>query len=190
LIVPLKHHHGQPQALKDVRIDHATPWQKKHFKALCLAYSKAPHYKVYEPWLAQFYATPFTHITELNTVLLRWLLQQLGLVREIEFSSALELKGAKSDALLDMSRQLGARAMIFGTQGRGYANVESFRDARIAPVFQSYQHPVYPQVHGRHFTSHLSVLDLLFNAGPRSLEILMSGNLSRERLEAEIECIV
>jgi hypothetical protein len=190
LVVPLKRHHGQAQALMDVQIENATPWQKKHHKALCLSYSKAPFFAQYEPWLAGFYATRWTHITPMNNALLHWLLQQLGIPREIELSSRLGLTGAKSDAALDMSRKLGAQALIFGTQGRDYADLPSFQAAGIAPIFQSYQHPQYTQVHGRQFSSHLSVLDLLFNAGPRSLEILMSGNLSREQLEAELECLV
>lgn len=190
LVVPLKRHHGVAQPLKDVQIENATPWQKKHHKALCLAYAKAPYFARHEPWLAQFYATRWTHITPMNNALLAWLLQQLGIEREITLSSTLGLQGAKSEAALDMCVKLGASALIFGAQGRDYADVDAFRAAGVTPVFQGYHHPAYAQVHGREFRSHLSVLDLLFNAGPRSLEILMSGNLDRRELEAEIGCLV
>lgn len=190
LVVPLKRHHGVALALKDLQIENATPWQKKHHKALCLAYAKAPYFEQYEPWLASFYATRWTHITPMNQALLGWLLQQLGIERETTLSSTLDLQGAKSEAALDMCLKLGAGALIFGAQGRDYADLQAFEAAGVRPVFQSYRHPTYAQVHGREFRSHLSVLDLLFNAGPRSLEILMIGNLDRPQLEAELGCLV
>jgi hypothetical protein len=81
-----------------------------------------------------------------------------------------------------MCEQLHADAYIFGELGRNYANVEAFQTAGVQVIFQEYKHPVYAQQHGE-FTSHLSVLDLLFNHGPRSREILMGGNISREEIE-------
>jgi hypothetical protein len=190
LVVPLKRHGGASQALKDVQIENATPWQKKHWKALCLAYGKAPHFARYEPFLAEFYTTPWTHVCAMNTALLDWLLQALGIPRRIEFSSALGLVTAKSEAALEMSLKLGADMLIFGAQGRDYADVAAFQAAGVQPVFQQYRHPEYPQIHNRSFRSHLSVLDLLFNCGPDSLEILMRGNLSRQQLEAPHDCFV
>jgi hypothetical protein len=74
-----------------------------------------------------------------------------------------------------MCRQLGANTYIFGAQGRNYADVGSFTSAGIDARFQDYQHPTYPQLHGS-FEPYMSVIDLLFNAGPESAKILMSGN--------------
>ena len=50
-------------------------------------------------------------------------------------------------------------------------NKELLKKESINIVFQNYQHPVYIQQFGE-FTSHLSVIDLLFNHGEKSLDIL------------------
>jgi WbqC-like protein family len=74
--------------------------------------------------------------------------------------------------VLEMCRKLGADAYVFGTLGRDYAKVEDFQRANIRIGFQDYRHPQYPQLHGG-FVPHLSIIDLLFNCGPNSLEVLM-----------------
>jgi hypothetical protein len=54
--------------------------------------------------------------------------------------------------------------------------VESFAQCGIEVHFQEYRHPVYPQLHGD-FEPYMSVIDLLFNVGPGSFEVMMSGNV-------------
>jgi len=45
---------------------------------------------------------------------------------------------------------------------------------------QSFEHPVYPQLfHG--FQSHLSVVDLIFNCGPDSAEVIRNANRPAQR---------
>jgi len=52
--------------------------------------------------------------------------------------------------------------------------------------FQNYKHAEYPQLFGG-FESHLSIVDLLFNCASNSLEILMSDNITREEIDAELK---
>ena len=87
-----------------------------------------------------------------------------------------DFQGNKSELVLDMCKKLGATSYIFGAQGRNYADVDSFLDCGIKVYFQDYKHPVYPQLHGD-FEPYMSVIDLLFNVGPESFDVLMSGNI-------------
>jgi hypothetical protein len=41
--------------------------------------------------------------------------------------------------------------------------------------FHDYRHPAYRQLHGA-FAPDLSIIDLLLNEGPGSLDVLRSGN--------------
>ena len=75
-----------------------------------------------------------------------------------------------------MCKRLDADVYVFGALGRDYAVVEDFEAAGVRAVFQEYVHPRYPQLHGE-FVPYLSIVDLLFNCGPESLEILMSGQV-------------
>jgi len=78
---------------------------------------------------------------------------------------------------------LGASTYIFGALGKGYADVAAFEGAGVDIHFQEYKHPEYPQ-QGVQFIPCLSIVDLLFNCGDRSGDILMSANISKAELLA------
>jgi hypothetical protein len=115
--------------------------------------------------------------------MLRWFLATLGIKVEFDSASKHNFQGQKSGLVLDMCRTMGASTYIFGAMGADYADVASFEQAGIHALFQSYQHPRYAQPYGE-FVSNLSIVDLLFNCGDSSLDILMSGNLQKAELVA------
>ena len=77
-----------------------------------------------------------------------------------------------------MCIQLKANIYIFGEQGRNYADEERFNQNDIYPYFQSYNHPIYPQRNSV-FEPLMAFLDLLFNHGDGSLEIIMNENVTK-----------
>jgi hypothetical protein len=79
-----------------------------------------------------------------------------------------------------MCVKLNAQKYIFGSQGIDYANIESFKNHGIEVYFQDYKHPVYKQLHGD-FLPYMSLIDILFNEGPKSKEIILSNNTSSLR---------
>jgi hypothetical protein len=139
-----------------------------------MAYGKAPYFMRYRDFFADVYDREWTHLAELNDHMLRWFLDTLSITVDFRLASDYEFRGAKSDLVLDMCRTLGTDRFIFGAMGRDYADVEAFQDAGIDVVFQDYRHPVYPQLHGG-FAPYMSVVDLLFNCGDDSRDILLSG---------------
>lgn len=151
-------------------------WQKKHIKTIELQYKKAPYFKKYFDQIAQTLTEHSTgSLGELNLAMLRQFNEILGIKTPIVIASEYDFKGIKSDLVLDMCKTLGAKKYIFGIQGENYADVDSFVAEGISPIFQNYRHPVYPQLHGE-FTPNLSVIDLIFNVGERSIEVLMCNN--------------
>lgn len=173
LTVPVEHT-GERQLLKDVRIA-SGPWQRKNLRAIECAYSKAPHFERYWAELPAIMgaAADCTMLADCTRTLFLWCMEKLGLSNKpITLASNYDFKGEKSALVLDMCRQLGASQYIFGTKGRDYADVEAFGREGVLVQFQDYQHPVYPQLHGE-FVPGLSVVDLLMNCGPDSLDVLM-----------------
>ena len=61
-----------------------------------------------------------------------------------------------------------------------YMDMDKFKEADIEIIIQSYEHPQYSQLWAKEnngdFISHLSVIDLLFNCGEKSLEVLIGKN--------------
>jgi hypothetical protein len=181
LSVPVESKNHFDKCVGEIRIVQ-DGWQRKHFKSISMAYQKAPYLRDY---IGQFeeilIAQSFETLSALNLAILRLVMRNLQISTPIVKASDYAFQGAKSELVLDMCTQLGADTYIFGAQGRDYADVDSFRARGVEPYFQSYRHPEYRQLHGE-FKPNLSIVDLLFNEGPRSREIVMSGNDTRDEL--------
>lgn len=156
---------------RDIRINNAVNWRRKHLNALRLNYSKAPFFLDYFSSFEELLSEDFEHLFDLNMASLKLLTKLLGLKREILLSSDLKIEGSSTERLVDICRHLFASRFYEGAAGRNYMNCVAFEQADIELVFQDYQHPRYPQLHGA-FVPHLSIVDLLFNCGPQSLSIL------------------
>ena len=177
LSVPVESKGHFEKSLKDIRIVN-DGWNKKHFKSIDLAYRKAPFYSEYIGQLeVLLMEKTYTYLADLNFATLEFGLKSLGIDVPIVTASSFDFQGSKSDLVLDMCQKLGASDYIFGNQGKDYADVNSFLSCKVTPYFQEYVHPVYPQLHGE-FEPYMSVVDLLFNVGQKSIDIIMSGNIA------------
>ena len=181
LSVPVESKNHFEKSVGDIRIVQ-DGWQRKHYKSISMAYQKAPYFRDYiEQFEEVLTAQSFETLSALNLAVLRLAMRNLEISTPIVKASDYAFQGVKSDLVLDMCVQLKADVYIFGAQGRDYADVERFRARGVAPYFQDYRHPQYRQLHGE-FKPYMSVIDLLFNEGPRSREIVMSGNDTCEQL--------
>ncbi len=171
LTVPVLKKRHREKPIREIEINNALPWRRKHWTALSLAYGRAPFWDDYAPVLADVYEREWRLLTELDEHLLRIFLDLLGIRIQFLRASDFALSGRKSELVLDMCRTLGAEVYVFGALGRDYADVDAFEHAGVSVRFQDYRHPVYPQLHGD-FVPYLSIVDLLFNCGPDSFEIL------------------
>lgn len=177
LSVPVQSKNHFSKRICDIRIIN-NGWNKKHFTSIALAYGKAEYYKDYIGALESILlGKTYEFLTELNFELLKFLLDSFGISVPVVRASDYDFTGYKSDLVLDMCAKLEAKKYIFGAQGNNYADVESFRDKGVEVYFQDYAHPVYRQLHGE-FTPFMSAIDLLFNEGPKSKNVMMSGNIA------------
>ena len=152
-------------------------WVKKHLKSIELNYKKTPFFKDYFPELQSILINDSKDsLGYLNLKLLEYFMECLKIDTPIVKASDYNFEGIGSDLVLDMCVKLGADNYIFGEQGKNYADVKAFKEAEIVVEFQNYIHPVYRQM-GRDFLPYMSIIDLLFNEGDKSYEILMSNNI-------------
>jgi hypothetical protein len=174
LTVPVETHGTKAQRICDVRIARSG-WRRKHLAAMAHSYRKAPYFDAYFPEIEAAIAKPYTFVTELASDLMRLLMRRLAMTTQLVIASDYTFRGKKSEYLVDICRTLRASSFLFGAQGRDYANAATFTSAGIDLAFQAYRHPVYRQRYGE-FVPRLSIVDLLFNHGPASRAILLSGN--------------
>ena len=148
-------------------------WSASHLRSIRLAYEGTSFFERYFDGLQQILLKRHTFLSDLNHELLLFLLDALALKTKIVRATDYALTGKKNEYIIRMCRRFGAQTYIFGSLGRNYADSGLFKEAGIEILFLDYRHPVYRQ-RRRPFVSNLSVIDLLFNEGPKSLEILTS----------------
>ncbi|MDD5431150.1 MAG: WbqC family protein [Candidatus Pacebacteria bacterium] len=181
LTVPVLNKGYRDKKIREIEINNTIDWRKKHWGSICVNYRKAPFFEKYAQFLEETYKKEWKYLSDLNEYMLKWFLDQLGI--KVKYSKASEMKfeGQKSGLVLDMCKKLGADIYIFGAMGKDYAKEEDFAKSGVNIYFQDYKHPVYPQAFGQ-FSPYMSIIDLLFNCGDKSLEVLMSGNITKEEL--------
>ena len=91
--------------------------------------------------------------------------------------------GYKDGLVLDHCIQMEGDHVVFGTHGKDYVSLEKFHDKGIKVYFQDYNHPEYKQ-RFTPFEPYMCVLDLLFNHGPESMNIILEENITRDELRS------
>ncbi|HTR54208.1 MAG TPA: WbqC family protein [Kofleriaceae bacterium] len=177
LTVPL-HHGAQAERICDKRIDNGGGlrhhWQIRHWRTLAVHYGRAPYFATYAPELRELYTRPWASLVELDLHVLELARSWLAIRTPIVRASALGLRGAKTERLIDLCRTVGAHAYLTGSGGSaGYLDAERMGRAGIGVIWQQFDHPRHAQRYPeRGFASHLGFLDLVLNCGPRARDIL------------------
>ena len=84
-------------------------------------------------------------------------------------SSELPYAGAeKNEKLVSMCKFLGADCYLSGSGGKNYIQEALFSQANINLQWHNYQHPTYKQGFSG-FEPNMSIIDLLFNEGPKEI---------------------
>ena len=156
---------------REIEIDNKQPWRKKHLATLRQSYARAPYFAQMMPTFEALLEQEWHRLIDVNVACFDAINHLLGLKREVRFSSELGIEGHGAERLVAICKKLNADCFYEGAAGRDYIDDNLFTSAGIAIEYQNYEHPVYPQLHGD-FIPYLSVVDLLFNCGPKSLEIL------------------
>jgi hypothetical protein len=141
-------------------------------------YGRAPFFEQYFPQVSSILheCQPGTHLIDLNLRFLRWFMDTLGVCTPVVLASSLGQEGKRTELLVRICQKLGAAEYVSPLGSAVYLldEMKCFRDAEVEVVFQNYVHPEYQQLFPP-FLSHAFALDLLFNEGGRSLEIIRSG---------------
>jgi len=163
---------GQP-LINEAKIDHVQNWQEKHKRTIAYSYTKAPFLQQHISWIEDLYSRSWSHLAPLLNESTSSLLRELGIKTPLLFSSQMHVQGSKSELILNLCCSVGATTYLSGPFGRDYIDIDSFSEKGIRVVFDDYVHPTYPQ-QSNGFYSHMSVLDLLFNCGTSSMDVLYS----------------
>jgi len=159
------------QVISDLEISPSMNWSEKHWKTIQSNYSRSNYYSDYSDYFENFYQQDWVHLAPMLQESTRYLLQELGIQTQQMKSSELSPQSKKADLILELCIKVGATTYLSGPFGRDYLDEHAFDKAGIELKYHDYVHPAYNQCF-EGFESHMSVIDLLFNYGDKSLEIL------------------
>ncbi len=148
LTVPILKSREAKQRIQDVRIDYSTDWQKQHFKSIESAYQSSPFYE----YIIDDFKFVFEQKTEFLIDLNRAIQEELNAYINFE-THFLTTKKYHTPNTSEYLRR-------------------SFKPNN--PYFTDFPYQEYYQTFGNKFdfVPNLSVLDLLFNCGPRAKDNL------------------
>jgi hypothetical protein len=179
LTVPIAKPTQRP--INEVEIDNRTNWREKHARSIEMSYRKAPFYERYWPEYSAIYEQEWTHLALLNRAMLELYLKHLEIGTRLLFSSELETKGQATDRLAELCHLAGGDTYLSGAYAvEAYLDPAILKAAGIRLAFQAWKAPEYSQLYRQAgFIPDLAILDLLFNEGPRSRELLIeSGGIT------------
>ncbi|HBR15970.1 MAG TPA: hypothetical protein DD723_10620 [Candidatus Omnitrophica bacterium] len=181
LTVPVLTKGKSLQKICEVEIDATSKFCAEHLKAIELNYAKARYFRQYIDSLRGIYLKQPKYLCDLTVDMIFWIKNVLGIRAELLRSSSLGVEGTKADLLVEICRKTGADVYLSPARSRDYiGDGRLFTDHGIALLYHHYTPPVYTQLFGD-FIPYLSVLDLIFNEGDRSLSVIRSGR--RESLK-------
>jgi hypothetical protein len=175
LTVPLKKH-PYDTLIKDVEIASDSDWQTRNLNLIKNNYRKAPFFNDYYSQVEEIVRNGQRYLAELNIELIRFVLTSFSVKTKVVIASEAGYYGPKfkENANLEICKTLKTDVYISGAGGKNYLDTSLFDAVGTKVVFQKFQHPVYVQQF-EPFLSCMSSIDLLFNCGLQSREILFGS---------------
>ena len=161
LNIPVVHEGGTHKLpISEIRIDWSKAWLQQHERAIISAYRTSAYFEYYMDEFFAIYAEKPERLIDLNTSLLRFLLDKTGIAADIRFTSKYSREAVVNDD----------KDIIFCSDLRETIHPKRPNDILATLELEKPYFQVFAQKHG--FRSDLSAIDLLFNEGPDSVVYL------------------
>ncbi|MFA6384004.1 MAG: WbqC family protein [Candidatus Omnitrophota bacterium] len=174
LTVPVVTSEGGRINMSDVRIENSMPWQRKHLGSIKASYAGAPYFNKYYPYFVETLQKKWLKLSDLNVHIVRFIMSELSIVTPTVFESELGILTAKTERIIDICKKLNADTYLSGVGAKDYLDESLFPANKITLYYQHFDHPEYRQCF-EPFMPYMSAIDLLFNHGPESRNLLLKS---------------
>ncbi len=156
------------QIIKDTEIDNDREWIKKHINTFYHYYRKSTYFFDVFDLIKIIYSKKFRFLMDFNLFGISRINDFLGIKKDFVFSSELGIKSSKTERIIEILNKLNGNIYLSGEGGKKYIDFELMEKNGIKVEYYK-KVKEYRQL-GLGFIYGLSIVDLLFNEGKRSIE--------------------
>jgi hypothetical protein len=169
--------------INDVQINNNINWKEEHCNKIFENYKEAPYFSKYFNKFEKIIKQEWVLLNELNTELIKIILNILNIETKIIFSSEFNIKLKGTEKIIELIKSAGASEYLTG-MGKGserytLGNEELFNKGKIEVKYHEFVEPKYQQINGD-FVSNLSIIDMIFNIGDKETNkrLILNGVVS------------
>jgi len=116
-----------------------TSWNINHLNAIKNYYRTAPGFKENSDWLEALYmGCNSDWLSEINRHFIEGIMEYLGVKTELKDSREFELVEGKTEKLVSICEQLGAKQYLTGPAAKNYMTEDSFLEKGIEVLYSDY----------------------------------------------------
>ncbi len=175
LTIPVKVKNKYNQKIFDTEVN-GKEWQVKHWKSIEVNYKKANYFSEVSSFLRPIYLqNEYSHLSSINLALIKIICNYLGIKTKISLSKDYLLKDGKTNRLANLTSDIGGSIYVSGMSAKNYLDEDIFNEMGIKVEWFNYSnYPVYDQLWDG-FIHQVSIIDLLFNCGKKSLNYMQQS---------------
>lgn len=168
MTIPVKQEGVLNLKIREIRVSDPG-WCIEHWNKLVQYYSKAPFFDLFADRFSSLYLdNKEIYLSKINCKFIKEVNEILGITTKISWSTDYKVDGDPNVKLINLCKACGADRYLSGPSASAYLDESLFDKEGIQVEWMDYTgypeyHQLYPPfVHG------VSILDLLFNEGPRT----------------------
>jgi hypothetical protein len=175
LTIPVEVKNKYQQIIRETKVA-SNKWANNHLKIIKYNYSRAGCYSEMIEWIDIVYGLceKELFLSDINLVLIKEISEFLGIKTKLSFSSDYIIEGNKSDKIMNICVQSGAKEYLSGPAAKSYLDLSAFEKAGIAVKWMNYSsYREYSQLFPP-FIHTVSILDVILNVGADTSKYLNS----------------
>lgn len=146
-------------------------WGVQHWNFIKNNYNKSPYFKKYQHHFIDLYLNPSsTYLSDINLDFIKKIITLLEIEIEVISSKEFDLKGDKTEKLVNICKELTAEKYFTGPAAKNYMDESLFIKNNIEIEYYNFLgYPEYKQ-QWEGFSHAVSILDMFFNLGPETIK--------------------
>jgi len=160
------------QKINETKISN-TEWPESHWETIRVNYKRSKYFEEISSWLKPLYLSSHSEsLSEMNYIFIKGICGYLDINTIITRSSDYNIIEGKTERLADICIQAMADEYVSGPAAKIYMDEKIFKELHIKLSWFEYpEYKKYDQLWGG-FEKNLSIIDLLFNHGPQSINYI------------------